>query len=96
MDTGDHFGKRDDLVLEFPCDFPIKVVGRTDVEFHARVCTIASRHDDCFSLETSVQYRHSSTGKYQSLTLNLRATSKEQINAVYRDLKACELVLWAL
>lgn len=92
----EHFGQRAELVLEFPCDFPIKVVGRTDGEFHARVCEIVCRHDDSFTPETRLQRRASSTGKYQSLTVNLRATSKGQIDRVYQDLKACELVLWAL
>jgi hypothetical protein len=96
MEAGvDHFGRLEELVLEFPCAFPIKVVGQAHDDFHAQVCAIACRHDDCFSADT-LQSRDSSTGKYQSLTLNLRAISKEQINAVYQDLKACELVLWAL
>lgn len=90
------FGQQAELVMEFPCDFPIKVVGRTDDEFHAQVCEIVCRHDDAFTPEERLQHRHSSSGKYQSLTLILRATSKEQIDAVYQDLKACELVLWAL
>ncbi|QLQ33046.1 MAG: DUF493 domain-containing protein [Candidatus Thiothrix singaporensis] len=92
----ERFGQREELVLEFPCDFPIKVVGRTAEEFHVRVCEIVSRHDGSFEPSENVQSRESSAGKYQSLTVNLRATSKEQIDAVYQELKACELVLWAL
>ncbi|MEB4592149.1 DUF493 domain-containing protein [Candidatus Thiothrix sp. Deng01] len=92
----ERFGQREELVLEFPCDFPIKVVGRTALEFHARVCEIVCRHDGSFDPSENMQTRESSAGKYQSLTVNLRATSKEQIDAVYQELKACELVLWAL
>lgn len=92
----ERFGQREELVMEFPCDFPIKVVGRTESELYVRICEIACRHDQAFTPEERLQYRHSSTGKYQSLTLNIRAISKEQIDAVYQDLKACELVLWAL
>lgn len=92
----ERFGQEEELVLEFPCDFPIKVVGRADGEFHARICEIVCRHDDCFTPETRLQQRASSNGKYHSLTVNLRATSKEQIDRVYQDLKVCELVLWAL
>lgn len=91
----DRFGQDQELVMEFPCDFPIKVVGRTDESFHVRICEIVCRHDDGFTTER-LEFRHSAGGKYQSLTLNLRATSKAQIDAVYQDLKACELVLWAL
>lgn len=92
----ERFGQWEELVLEFPCDFPIKVVGRTDVEFHARICEIVCRHDVSFDPLERLQRRDSSAGKYQSLTVSLRATSKEQIDAVYQELKACELVLWAL
>ncbi|MEN9503768.1 MAG: hypothetical protein RI964_3053 [Pseudomonadota bacterium] len=92
----DRFGEREELILEFPCDFPIKVVGRSAAEFHVQICEIVSRHDDSFVAAQRLQYRASSGGKYHSLTINLRATSKTQIDAVYQDLKACELVLWAL
>jgi Uncharacterized conserved protein len=92
----ERFGQQDELKLDFPCDFPIKVVGRADVEFHLRICEIVCRHDSVFDPEVRLQRRDSSAGKYHSLTVNLRAISKEQIDAVYQDLKACELVLWAL
>lgn len=92
----ERFGEQEELILEFPCDFPIKIVGRADVEFHVRICEIVCRHDEGFNPDEHVQRRDSSAGKYHSLTVNLRATSKAQINAVYQDLKACELVLWAL
>ena len=92
----ERFGDQEELILEFPCDFPIKIVGGGAGESHVRFCEIVSRHDEGFNPDEHVQRRDSSTGKYHSLTVNLRATSKDQINAVYQDLKACELVLWAL
>ncbi|MEZ5451840.1 MAG: DUF493 domain-containing protein [Thiothrix sp.] len=92
----ERFGQGEELVMEFPCDFLIKVVGRADVAFHTRICEIVCRHDDSFDPLERLQRKDSSAGKYQSLTVNLRATSKEHIDAVYQDLKACELVLWAL
>ena len=92
----ERFGEQEELILEFPCDFPIKIVGRADVEFHVRICEIVCRHDEGFNPDEHVQRRDSSACKYHSFSVNLRATSKAQINAVYQDLKACELVLWAL
>ncbi|MGB0845569.1 MAG: YbeD family protein [Thiolinea sp.] len=87
---------QEELKLEFPCDFPIKVVGAAaGGEFEARVCAIAESHDPVFSPK-ALKRNQSRTGKYNSLTLGIRATSKEQIDAIYRDLKSCELVLWAL
>jgi len=87
---------QEELKLEFPCDFPIKVVGAAaGGEFEARVCAIAEQHDPVFSPK-ALKRNQSRTGKYNSLTLGIRATSKDQIDAIYRDLKSCELVLWAL
>ena len=84
------------LEIDFPCDFPIKVVGSAaNGEFEARVFAIAEQHDPEFS-PTALKRNQSRTGKYNSLTLGIRATSKNQIDAIYRDLKSCELVLWAL
>lgn len=94
--TQDRFGLREELIMEFPCDFPIKVVGLSDVQFSLQICAIAARHDEHFSPEEKVDFKQSSGGKYQSLTLSIRAHSKEQIDALYQDLKACEMVLWAL
>lgn len=91
----DRFGQREELVLAFPCDFPIKVVGAATEQFPERVCKIACCHDASFTPD-KVKQRSSSTGKYQSLTLMIRATSKEQIDAIYQDLKTCDGVLWAL
>lgn len=89
------FGDNKELALEFPCAFPIKVVGKTDAAFEAQVCAIALRNDPEFSTE-KVSHNQSRTGKYSSVTLGITATSKDQLNAIYSDLKSCELVLWAL
>lgn len=94
--TSDRFGQREELVMEFPCDFPIKVVGRNEEQFALQIGEIALRHDENFSPENQLDFKYSNGGKYQSLTLKFRAQSKEHIDALYQDLKACELVLWAL
>lgn len=86
---------REEVELNFPCQFPIKVVGAASEEFELQVCEIAKRHDPAFS-DKALSRNQSRSGKYHSLTLAIQATSREQINAIYRDLKACELVLWAL
>lgn len=89
------FGEDKELDIEFPCDFPIKVVGKTDEAFEIEIFTIAERNDPAFSVE-KIRRNQSRTGRYSSVTLGITATSKEQINTIYRDLKSCELVLWAL
>ena len=85
----------EELKLEFPCDFPIKVVGKGCDEFEVLICEIAQRHDPEFSV-AELKRNQSCSGKYHSVTLGITATSKAQIDAIYRDLKDCEHVLWAL
>ncbi len=89
------FGQDQQLEMAFPCDFPIKVVGKTCETFEVQVCEIAGRHDPEFSA-VNLKRNQSRTGKYSSVTLAIRATSKEQIDTIYRELKSCERVLWAL
>ena len=86
---------QEELQLEFPCDFPIKVVGAASAAFEQQVFAIATKHDSAFSAE-ALKRNQSRSGKYHSLTLGIRATSKAQIDAIYADLTQCELVLWAL
>ncbi|HPQ95909.1 MAG: DUF493 domain-containing protein [Thiothrix sp.] len=91
----EHFGTDPRLKLDFPCDFPIKVAGPAGDDFVDFVRAVAARHDPAFRAEALARHQ-SSGGRYQSLTLGIRATSKEQIDAIYQDLKTSELVLWAL
>jgi putative lipoic acid-binding regulatory protein len=81
--------------LQFPCDFPIKAMGlaRDDLEF--TVVEIVRRHAPDLG-EGAVSCRASTNGKYLSVTVTVRATSKQQLDAIYLDLTACEQVLMAL
>ncbi|HPY39277.1 MAG TPA: DUF493 domain-containing protein [Thiolinea sp.] len=84
-----------EVEIEFPSEFPIKVVGAAREDLKQIIHDIIVRHDPEFSHE-AIRTNESRTGKYHSLTLGIHATSKEQLDAIYNDLKACELVLWAL
>ncbi|HKQ83578.1 MAG TPA: DUF493 domain-containing protein [Steroidobacteraceae bacterium] len=82
-------------LFEFPCDFPLKVMGRRSDEFRALVMEIVERHVG--SLDPArVQQRASKDGNYLSVTCTLRAESKEQLDELYRELTACEQVLYVL
>lgn len=79
-------------LLQFPTDYPIKVVGRPSDEFRARVHAIMLRHAP--SLDTDqVSERLSENGTYLSISYTIRAESREQVVALANDLKACEGVL---
>jgi uncharacterized protein len=81
--------------LEFPTDYPLKVLGRPDAEFRARVQAIVLRHAP--TLEAGrVSERLSANGNFLSISYLLRAESRAQIEALVGELQACEGVLMLL
>jgi putative lipoic acid-binding regulatory protein len=82
-------------LIEYPCDFPIKVFGRTQEGFAKAVMEVVSRHDPSFKPAT-IETRHSSTAKYVSLTCTVHVTSREQLDALYQDLCDHPLVAMVL
>jgi hypothetical protein len=81
----------EDTLLEFPCDFPIKIMGAAHDGFAQSMVEIVLRHTPDFEA-ARVEMRASSGGKYLSLTCTVRATSKPQLDALYRELSAHPLV----
>jgi uncharacterized protein len=71
--------------LAFPCDFPIKVMGRKQPGFAQAVTDIVLKHAPDFDL-ASVEMRPSRQGRYLSVTCVVRATSREQLEALYQEL----------
>lgn len=84
-----------DTLLDFPCDFPIKAMGRSDGELQSVVAEIISRHVPDISKE-AFSTAASRRGRFVSITVNVRATSKEQLDRIYQDLTDSEHVLMAL
>lgn len=84
-----------DTVMEFPCDFPIKAMGLANGQFEARVVALVRKHAPDLG-EGAVRTVDSKGGKYLSVTVTVRATSREQLDNIYRELTACEQVLMAL
>ena len=82
-------------LIEYPCDFPIKVFGRSQDGLAKAVIEIVARHDPEFKPGT-IEVRHSSNAKYVSLTCTIRATSREQLDALYQELCDHPLVAMAL
>ena len=72
-------------VLAFPTAFPIKIMGRRESGFTSAVIEIVKRHAPDFAPGT-LESRPSREGKYVSLTATVNATSREQLDALYRDL----------
>ena len=72
-------------LLTFPCEFPLKIVGRRSDEFAQAMLEIVLRHAPDFDPAT-MGMRPSSQGAYLSLTCVINATSREQLDALYREL----------
>lgn len=82
-------------LLRFPCEFPVKVMGRDAEGFEARVLTVFERHVP--NLEAArVSTRPSSSGNFLSVTVTFTAESQEQLDALYRELTDLEEVLFCL
>ncbi|MCB1734844.1 MAG: DUF493 domain-containing protein [Gammaproteobacteria bacterium] len=87
----------EDTLLEFPCDFPIKAMGNAggEPEFSLYVVELIRRH--CPDLgEGAVRTQDSTNGRFLSVTVSVRVSSKDQLDAIYQDLTASERVLMAL
>lgn len=78
-------------LIEYPCDFPIKVMGeRVDGFVHA-ITHIAKQFDPGYDAST-VELRESCSGKYLGVTITVRATSREQLDELYRTLTSHPMV----
>lgn len=84
-----------ETLLEFPCDFAIKAMGETSDEFDAIVVEIVRRHVEDLN-EGAIASKMSSGGKYTSVTVTVRATSKAQLDAIYQDLSSHEHIKYVL
>jgi hypothetical protein len=80
-----------DSPLSFPCAFPLKVMGRTQDGFAQAVLQVVQRHAPDFDAAT-LEMRASSGGNYLSLTATINATSRAQLDALYRDLSSHPMV----
>jgi putative lipoic acid-binding regulatory protein len=78
-------------LIEYPSAFPIKVMGVNEAGFVAAISEIASRFDPAFD-PASVETRPSSGGKYLGVTITVTATSREQLDELYRTLSTHPLV----
>jgi uncharacterized protein len=81
--------------LKFPCEYPVKVIGRDEAGFFEFVTELVSRHVPGLTLD-SFTSRRSGGGKYLSISVTFIAQSRAQVDALYLDLGADPRVLVAL
>ena len=80
-----------ETLLEFPCAFPLKIMGPAHAALAQTVLGIVLQHATDFDGAT-MEMRASSGGKYISLTCTINARSKSQLDALYRELSSHPLV----
>ncbi len=73
--------------IEFPCDYPVKIVGDGAEDFRMLVEEVVERHAAGFARQLTTT-RYSSGGRYMSVTVTIVATGTEQLQALFEDLKA--------
>jgi len=82
-------------VIDFPCDFPIKMMGRDTPEFRAMARLLIENHVGPIADE-AIQVNLSAKGKFVSVTVTVTATSQQQLDDIYRDVSGHDDVLMAL
>jgi putative lipoic acid-binding regulatory protein len=82
-------------LLEFPCNFPIKVMGRAGEDFVAVVAEIVRRHSPGLESE-QISTRLSRDGNFVAVTFTIVAESRGQLDTLYEELSAHERILMAL
>ena len=78
-------------LIDYPCDFPIKIMGPTQDDFAQTIVNVVIQHDPEFHAG-KMEMRPSSKGNYLSLTATVRATSREQLDNLYRALSSHPMV----
>jgi uncharacterized protein len=84
-----------ETLFQFPCAFPLKVMGRRSDDFRSIVLGIVQKHAGTIDA-AQIEERPSKDGTYLSITCTFEAQSREQLDALYRELTSCERVLIVL
>jgi putative lipoic acid-binding regulatory protein len=84
-----------DTLFEFPCKFPIKVMGNSSDTLSKVVLEIVKKHASDVS-DADLKMRPSKNGKYSAVTVTITATSKHQLDTIYTELTACKQIIMAL
>ena len=84
-----------DTLIDYPCDFPVKILGHRQAGFAQTVVENVRRHAPDFDA-TTVEMKTSKHGKYLSVTCVIRAGSREQLDGLYRELCDHPMVVMVL
>lgn len=82
-------------LIEYPSDFPLKILGHTQPGFAQAILAVVKKHAPDFE-DASLTMKTSRKGKYLSVTCVIRATSREQLDALYQELCDHPMVVMVL
>lgn len=81
----------EESLIEYPCDFPIKIMGKAERDFTRVTLAIVKHHAPDFD-EATMEIRSSKGGNYLSITCTIRAISRSQLDALYQALTGHPMV----
>ncbi len=84
-----------DSLIEYPCDFPLKIFGASQPDFAPAIAKVVLVHAPDFDVST-MEMRSSAKANYICLTCTVRVTSREQLDNLYRDLSSHPMVKMVL
>ncbi len=84
-------GNEEPPKIEFPCEYPVKVLGRSSDTFEAVILEVFERHAPGFD-QATVSIKASSKGTFTSMTITITATGAEQLQALHEELMGTGLV----
>ena len=87
--------ENNESIIEYPCAFPIKIMGHTQIGFAQAVLAVVARHAPDFDGAT-MEMKTSTQGKYLSVTCTINATSRKQLDALYCELCDHPMVVMVL
>lgn len=90
-----HYDEEQETLFEFPCEFPVKAMGKSGPELETAVLEIVNRHVEDLT-EGCIKFNQSSSGSYTSITITFTAQSKDHLDKVYMELTSCEHVLYCI
>ena len=86
---------KEESAINFPCDFVIKVIGKSNKQFEERAINIVLRHYPDVDLEKMTK-RTSRDNNFVAITFSVYAKNKKQLDALYQELSSADEVLFAL
>ncbi|GAB5497977.1 MAG: DUF493 domain-containing protein [Pseudohongiellaceae bacterium] len=81
--------------IEFPCQYPIKIIGKAEQQFQTRVVEVVERHTGKIDSDL-IKVQNSRKNNYLSVTVTITATGEEQLQNIFSDLKAIASVKMVL